>query len=292
MERCFAKFEEEIILATEGTERNRSEKIIDLSVVIITYNALPLLRRCVESVRSTVRKISYEIIVIDNGSADGTADWLREHKEIRAIYNPCNRGVAPARNQGLMAAQGKYFLILDVDTEVQQYALDTLVWEMESRPKVGLGAPMLVGADGSLQHTCRRYPTIFSKLYRRIPFSFAEKKLEEELLKDWDHGSAREVDYVIGACQIIRREASNQVGLLDDKIFYGPEDIDYCLRMWKAGWKVMYFSAARVKHLEQRITRRLLSTVTLRHALGLVHFFWKYKYLTNTRKLPGAERQF
>ncbi|MEW6203538.1 MAG: glycosyltransferase family 2 protein [bacterium] len=272
-------------------DQKRSEKITDLSIIIITLDAFPLLRRCIESIRTSVRKISFEIIVVDNGSADGTADWLSGQKEIRTIRNEHNRGVAPARNQGLKEARGRYLLILDVDTEVERAALDTLVWQMESYPRTGIGAPMLTDADGSLQFTCRRYPTVFSKLYRRMPFAFAEKRLDKELLKDWDHGIAREVDYVIGACQIIRREAFDQVGLLDDKIFYGPEDIDYCLRMWKAGWKVMYFPAARVKHLEQRITRRLLSAITLKHALGLVYFFCKHRYLTNTRKLPGANRQ-
>lgn len=262
--------------------------IMDLSVVIITFNSKGLLAPCIESVRASVRKVEYEIIVVENGSADGTAEWLREQTDVKPIFNSANRGVAPARNQGLAAAKGRYLLILDADTIVEPGAFDTLVACMDSHPGVGLGAPKLVGADGNLQYTCRNYPTIFSKIYRRLPFVFAKRQLADEFLEDWSHDGERAVDYAIGACQIFRREACEQAGPLDESIFYGPEDIDYCIRMWRAGWAVMYFPRAVVRHLERRITKKLFSKTTLKHAWGLVHFFWKYKYITNTGKLPGS----
>lgn len=262
--------------------------MMDLSIVIITFNSRHLLEPCVESVRASVRGTDYEIIVVENGSSDGTAEWLRRRKDVRPIFNSANRGVAPARNQGLRAAEGRYLLILDADTLVEPGAFDALVARMDSRTDVGVGAPKLIDADGNLQYTCRLYPTLFSKIYRRLPFEVAKRRLAAELLEDWPHDTEREVDYVIGACQIIRREAWAQVGPLDEAVFYGPEDIDYCLRMWRAGWKVTYFPQAVVRHLERRITRRLFSTVTFRHAMGLAHFFWKYKYVTDTGKLPGS----
>jgi N-acetylglucosaminyl-diphospho-decaprenol L-rhamnosyltransferase len=260
----------------------------DLSIIYITYNSMALLRQSVESVRAATRIVDYEIIVVENGSSDGTVEWLRSQPDIKAIYNETNRGVAPARNQGLSAATGRYLMILDADTIVEPDALDTLVACMDAHPEAGLGAPKLIGADGALQYTCRYYPSVLSKIYRRTPLQFAKKQLAAEFLEDWPHDSERAVDYVIGACQIIRREAFEKAGLLDERIFYGPEDIDYCIRMWRAGWKVMYFPRAVVRHLERRITKKLFSATTYKHAAGLVYFFRKYRYITNVKKLPGS----
>ncbi|MFA6450543.1 MAG: glycosyltransferase family 2 protein [bacterium] len=260
----------------------------DLSIIYITYNSLALLKQSVESARAATSVTDYEIIVVDNGSADGTPDWLRSQPGIKTIFNETNRGVAPARNQGLSAATGRYLLILDADTIVEPGALDTLTAAMNAHPEAGLGAPKLTDADGALQFTCRYYPTALSKIYRRLPFAFAKKRLAAEFLEDWPHDSERAVDYAIGACQIFRREAFEKTGPLDERIFYGPEDIDYCIRIWRAGWTVMYFPQAVVRHLERRITRRLLSKTTFRHAAGLVYFFAKYRYITNVNKLPGS----
>jgi hypothetical protein len=265
--------------------------MIDLSVVIITYECRALLEQCIGSVRAATKTVSYEIVVVENGSTDGTPDWLRAQPDIRPIFNETNRGVAPARNQGLQAARGRYLLILDADTIVEPGAPDTLVACMDARPDAGLGAPKLTDADGNLQLTCRLYPTAFSKIYRRLPFRFAKKRLAEEFLEGWPHDSEREADYVIGACQIFRREAFEEVGPLDERIFYGPEDIDYCIRMWRAGWKVVYFPQAAVRHLERRITKKLLSKTTLSHAAGLVYYFKKYRYVTNVMKLPGSRNR-
>jgi hypothetical protein len=265
--------------------------MIDLSVVIITYECRALLEQCIGAVRAATKTVSYEIVVVENGSSDGTPDWLRAQPDIRPIFNETNRGVAPARNQGLQAARGRYLLILDADALVEPGATDTLVACMDARPDAGLGAPKLTDADGNLQLTCRLYPTAFSKIYRRLPFRFAKKRLAEEFLEGWPHDSEREADYVIGACQIFRREAFEEAGPLDERIFYGPEDIDYCIRMWRAGWKVVYFPQAAVRHLERRITKKLLSKTTLRHAAGLVYYFKKYRYVTNVMKLPGSRNR-
>ncbi len=262
---------------------------VDISIVIITQNSRRLLEPCIESIRDSVAQVTYEMIVVENGSTDGSQEWLRTQSDVQSIFNDKNRGVAPARNQGLRVAQGRYLMILDVDTRVERNAIDTLVQCMDSHSEVGLGAPKLTDGSGELQFTCRHYPTLLSKMCRRLPMGFAREHLRHELLEDWDHEVEREVDYVIGACQIVRREAFREVGELDEKIFYGPEDIDYCVRMWRAGWKVMYFPVAVVRHLERRITTRLFTPMTFRHARGLAYFFWKHKYLLTARRLPGSE---
>jgi len=260
----------------------------DLSVIIITHNSRQLLEPCIMSVRRSVESHTYEIIVVENGSNDGSLEWLLSQEDIKTIANENNRGVAPARNQGLRQAAGKYLLILDVDTRVEPRAFDVLVECMDGNPGVGLGAPKLVDGSGNLQYTCRYYPTVLTKIYRRLHFDYFKRKLEEEILADWPHDSERDIDYVIGACQVFRREAFERVGLLDEHIFYGPEDIDYCVRMWAAGWRVRYFPQSVVRHLERRITTRLFSPMTIRHAWGLAHFFWKYRYVLRNDRMPGC----
>lgn len=195
------------------------------------------------------------------------------------MHNPTNRGVAPARNQGLHLARGRYILLLDADARVTQDALTQLVHFMDERPDVGLAGPRLQDAQGTLQLTCRKLPTVWSKILRRIPARWARAALDDEMLVAYDHRTPRPVDYVIGACQIIRRQAFEQVGLLDEHFFYGPEDVDYCIRMWQCGWRVMYAPGAVVIHDEQRLTKQhTFSKLSLIHVANLARYFFKYRY--------------
>ena len=264
--------------------------LLDLSIVIATWNARAFLEACLHSIHENTPKMSFEIVVVDNASTDRTQELLAAFPEAQAIRNRTNRGVAPARNQGIQRSKGRYLLLLDADTTVTSGALDTLFEFMEGTPRAGLAGPKLVSQEGELQLTCRYFPTAFSKFLRRVPFAWAQRLLKEELLADWDHNSVREVDYVIGACQIIRREAFEDVGLLDENIFYGPEDIDYCIRMWRKGWAVCYNPFAIVVHHEQRMTKkRLFSELTWLHLRGLAYYFLKYRYLFDTSRLKHPQ---
>lgn len=258
-----------------------------LSIIILTWNSKGMLQRCLESIFDNTDIEDCEIIVVDNGSQDGTQEMLKANfPEVRVIRNNVNRGVAPARNQGLKLARGEYLLILDVDAIVKRGAIDTLVEFMERKEVVGLVGPKLIYPNGDLQYSCRKFPTVLSKVFRRVPFHFARSFLEDEEYRDWDHSSVREVDYVIGACQLIRRDTLEEVGYLDDKMFYGPEDVDYCLRLRKANWKIVYNPKAEVIHDEQRITRRkLFSKITWKHITALVRYFRKHKYYFSRKRL-------
>lgn len=243
---------------------------------------------CLNSIFQKKGKASFEVIVVENGSKDNTRQMLTKFPGLRIIKNQYNRGVGPARNQGMKIAQGRYLLLLDADTIVTDGALDQLVEFMDKNPRVGICGPKLLSPENRLQFTCRKFPCLYTKILRRIPLRSVQARLAEEFLLDWDHNSVREVDYVIGACQIIRKEAFQKVGYLDENIFYGPEDIDYCIRMWRAGYKVTYNPAATVFHAEQRITqKRLFSKLTLHHLKGLIYYFLKYRYLIDTTKLKN-----
>jgi GT2 family glycosyltransferase len=261
-----------------------------LSIVILTWNSRALLEACLAALPAATAPEATEVIVVDNGSEDGTDAVLAAHPDLIVLRNPRNRGVAPARNQGLRAARGALVALLDVDTVARPGAFAVLTRHLRAHPDVGLVGPKLVDADGTLQYSCRRFPTIVDKVLRRLPPSFGRGVADDVELRWWDHATPRAVDYVIGACQVIRRAALDEVGLLDERIFYGPEDVDLCLRMHRAGWGVVYVPDAVVMHLERRVTRRLLSTLTARHLHGLGYFFWKHRYLLTRPVVPASRR--
>ena len=268
----------------ETGQKNASQ--VAVSVIILTWNSEREIEACLASLELGLRAYSSEIIVIDNGSRDRTCAIVRETRpDAQLLCNPDNRGVAPARNQGIRLAQGEYILILDDDTVVQPDALDSLIRYMEIQPKVGLCGPKLTGADGELQLSCRQFPTLIDKLARRLPSAVARKVTRTVEMADWDHRTIRQVDYVIGACQVIRRRALQEVGLFDERIFYGPEDVDICLRLQQAGWSVVYNPEAVIVHEERRMTRSLRSSLVWKHIWGLAYYFWKHGYLLSRQRL-------
>ncbi len=259
--------------------------MIKASVVILSWNSTASLARCLASLPQGLAVYPHEVLVIDNGSRGVTPAALRQaFPWMRLVVNRKNRGVAPARNQGMRVAKGAYIILLDDDTVVPAGALDCLIAFMEEHPEVGVCGPRLVDFADRLYLSCRLFPTLSDKLGRCLPRVFP-KATEEAEMAAWDHSTVREVDYVIGACQVLRREALVEVGLLDEKIFYGPEDIDLCLRMRKAGWRVVYNPQATVVHEERRAGRSLLSHLGWKHFCGLAYYFCKHRYLFSRRRL-------
>jgi GT2 family glycosyltransferase len=253
----------------------------DLSVVIITWRMKDFLGQLISTVIQHTQGLSYEIIVVDNASGDGTAELVRkEFPSVHFIENSENLGVAPSRNQGFRVARGKFVVILDADMVLKENSLRKMLEFMSQHPDAGICGCRLTYADGTLQPSARRYPSPIAFLLRRLSFLKTVKNsqiLRNHEMAEWDRSDIRAVDYVIGACQFIRREAMEQVGLLDEHIFYGPEDIDYCLRMYRAGWKVYYFPSTSIVHYEQRITKKkLFSRITWRHLKGVAYLFLKY----------------
>jgi len=267
---------------------------VKLSIVLLTWNSRRYAEACINSIYKTVKLQDFEIIVIDNGSTDGTLDLLSgRFPDVFLVRNGVNKGLAPARNRGLKLSKGDYILILDIDTVLKESAVNCLVEFMDKNDDVGLCAPRLVFTDGSVQNSCRRFPLVHTKLLRRLDFKWAAGLLESEYYGEQiKSGQVFFPDYVIGACQLIRREALKETGPLDDKIFYGPEDVDFCLRMWLKGWKVAYVPTAAVVHHEQRITKKkLFSYITVRHIQGLVHYFLKHRYFFSREGIYGKIRR-
>jgi hypothetical protein len=252
-----------------------------VSVILLTWNSERFVVGCINSIYKSVRCSDFEIIVVDNGSKDSTLETLdKNFPELQIIKNFKNRGVARARNQGIRQAKGEYVILLDIDTVLSEGSIDQLIAFMESHPTVGICAPQLLYADGTTQYSCRRFPLVHTKILRRVRGKWADAKLKEEyydlaILRD----SVLDVDYVVGACQVIRRSALDQVGFLDENIFYGPEDVDLCIRMHLKKWRVVCVSSISIVHHAQRITKiKLISPLTWKHLLALGYFFLKHKY--------------
>lgn len=260
-----------------------SNKKIDVSIVIISWRMKNLLQRCLQTIYQFTKDISFEIIVIDNNSQDGTYEMIEENfPQVKLIKNLENRGVAPARNQGIRETQGKYILILDADMELIDNSIKHLYDFMEKKSEAGIVGCKLVDKDFNLQSSCKRFPTLLAFLFRRLEWIDTvknSKTLKNHTMQDWDHNEIMKVDYIIGACQFFRREVVEKIGLYDDKIFYGPEDIDFCLRIWKAGWAVYYYPFTQIIHHEQRITKKkLFSKISLKHFAGIFYLYRKYNF--------------
>lgn len=259
-----------------------NNSFVDVSIVIISWKMKELLKVCLDSIYKQTEGINFEIIVIDNDSKDGTSEMIEKNfPDIKLIKNIKNLGVAPARNQGLRAATGKYMLVLDADMELRENSIKKMYDFMEENADVGVVGCKLVDSLGNLQYSCKRYPSLLSLIFRRLEhYNFIRNSqiLKKHVMRDWDHNSVLDVDYVIGACQFFRRNLLNKVGFYDDKIFYGPEDMDYCLRTWNSGYKVKYYPFTSIFHHEQRITKRkAFSKISLKHLQGIFYIYRKYK---------------
>ncbi len=262
-----------------------------LSIIVITFHSIRFVKQCLLSVRRHAAGIDHEVIVVDSASTDGTQDAVRRFPEVRFHDIGENRGVAAARNVGLGMAKGRFLMILDVDAELRHGSLESLLRFMERNEGVGLVGPRLLYPDGVLQYSCRRFPTAATKLARRLPRRWVGRRLDQDEMRGWDHASPRAVDYVIGACQLVRREAWEEVGPLDDRIFYGPEDVDFCLRLWLGGWAVWYVPEAVIIHHEQRSSRGVTNRLFWMHFWALSYYFTKHRYLVSTRGLRRRIRR-
>ena len=245
-----------------------------LSVIIITYNGLGFLKRCLASLHDFIYDPSCEVIIIDNYSTDGTLDFLRDnYPQLKLILNSENRGVAAARNQGLAIAKGEKLLILDNDTEATTAAINAMSEYLDAHPDVGLCSCRLVDKQGEQQDSCKPYPGLMIKVRNVLGIGNKMRYTPN------DEGIIEPV-YVIGACQMFGRKVIDKVGMLDENIFYGPEDADWCIRIRQAGWRIHCLNNFTIIHDYRRSTkRRPFSKLGRMHIKALIYFYWKHKRL-------------
>lgn len=227
--------------------------VFDLSICIVTLQARDYLKKCLHSISENTQRVRFEIIVVDNGSKDGTNEMLAsEYPWIHSILNQQNDGFSRPMNKAMGVSQGRYLLLLNPDTVVQPHAFDTMVKFMDDNPQAGICGPKILNQDGSLQKQCRRSAagpwdtfTYFSGLANLFPRS---KRFGGYLMTYKDEDAIHEAEAISGACMLIRREVVEQIGYLDERFFAYQEDADYCFQARRVGWKILYYPEAEVIH--------------------------------------------
>jgi N-acetylglucosaminyl-diphospho-decaprenol L-rhamnosyltransferase len=236
--------------------------VIDLTVVIVNYNVRDLLRDCLRSVLASRTSRTFEVVVVDNCSSDGSAEMVAaEFPDVRLIVSPSNDGFAAANNRGIRQAQpSRYVMLLNPDTVVPPDALDGLLDFMEAHPDAGVAGPKLVKGDGTLDLACRRsFPTPRIAFYHAFGLDKLFPKSPEFArynLTFLDEDALAEVDCVVGAAMLVRSEALAQAGLLDEAFFMYGEDLDWAYRISQHGWKVFYNPAVVIVHYKGQSSRQ------------------------------------
>lgn len=267
--------------------------------VILTWNSEKYISECLNSLIALCGNgISGNIVVIDNGSSDDTVQRIhqvfridRDDVEHKLFQLEKNYGTTISRNIGiryLLECQKKpnYICVLDSDTVVNELAIDNLISVLESDPSCGIVGPRMHDANMVYQRSGRQIPTLSEKMLKVLPVkSLQAKGTAQETTIPEDGTGSVDVGYLMSACWMMRSDLFAQVGLLDEKIFYAPEDVDFCIRVWKAGMRVQYCYDADILHHWQRLSRKkLFSKHNYEHLKGLVYLFWKHKYLFHSPK--------
>ena len=239
----------------------------DVSVVIVSYRNRGVLERCVAALAGdTGRTASREVIVVDQASGDGSVDWLKaEHPDVRVVALPENVGFGAGNNRGAAVAEGRWLLLLNSDAFVLHGAIDELVRFGDARPDVGVVGPRLLWPDGRLQRSCRRFPTVFrlatEYLYLR-KLASRSRIFNGFYYADFAHDEAWRVDWVTGACLLVRRDLYERLGGFDEAFFLYSEEVDLLYRARQVGAETWYDPAAEVVH-EWGGTAGLASVMTL-----------------------------
>jgi GT2 family glycosyltransferase len=220
----------------------------EVSAIVVTYNAAPWIERPLESLRGT----GAEVIVVDNGSTDGTLELIREQFPEARIVEQENRGFGAGNNTGMRAASGRYFLLLNPDAWLTEGALEDLVAFIDKHPEAAVVGPRLLNPDGSLQRSVRGYPTpwrLATEYFFLRKLAPHTQALNALFGAGFDHNSVREADYLFGACLLVRREAVDSIGGFDEDFFLMSEEVDWLYRFRQAGWKVLFYPGAEAYHV-------------------------------------------
>jgi N-acetylglucosaminyl-diphospho-decaprenol L-rhamnosyltransferase len=231
--------------------------VLDLSIIVVSWNTRDLLRDCLASVYDSEGDFSFKTVVVDNCSSDGTCALVRdEFPQVELVESEINGGYAYANNLGLRRFQARYYLLLNADTVLPPHALEGMVSFMDTHPDAGIAGPKLVRADGSLDLACRRsFPTPENSVYKLFGLSKLlpkNRRFGQYNLTYLDPDEVSEVDSVVGAFMMVRGEVVEQVGALDETYFMYAEDLDWALRAKQAGWKVYYYPEVTVLHYKRQ----------------------------------------
>jgi len=246
----------------------------ETSVVVVTYNALPWIEQCLESVRG------HETIVVDHGSTDGTVELVRERFPEARLLEQENKGLGGGSNAGMRVASGDYYLLLNSDAWALEGSVEKLTAFADSRPDAAVVGPKLLNPDGTLQRTVRGFPT----LWRLATEYFFLRKLAPRTRAlnafygaRFDHDEVREAEFLMGACLLVRRQAADTVGLFDEDFFMFSEETDWLYRFREAGWKVLFYPGAEFVHVGGATTSQNWGPMYREQLRGHLRFLAKHR---------------
>lgn len=257
--------------------------MVDLSFVILTWNSKKYLSCCLDSFIEQCNKeeISSEIIIVDNGSTDGTCALVRSYcdkysAQVHLLSLGKNFGTTYPRNLALRKAQGQTCCVLDSDTEFNFGSIRNVINVLQN-DKIGMVAPQLMLPGNIIQNSVKKFPTFLDKI-KKIPGIFLNKKVSrKDFYETFPFHDPRPVDTAISACWFFRKSLLDAVGYFDEAIFYAPEDIEYCFRVNNAGLQVVYYPQVSIFHHCQQIShRKPFSKVSKSHLTGLLYYFHKH----------------
>lgn len=233
-----------------------------LSAIVVNWNGRDVLRRCLSSLHDHLSHVDHESLVVDNASTDGSPEMVeRDFPDVHLIRNAANLGFGAGNNIGMAQARGDFFLLLNSDARLVDDSLLRLVEKLRQRPESGVIGPLLRFEDGRVQTSARRFGSLGTLaieelgLYRLLP----RERVAELLLGGyWPHDAEREVDWITGACMLVRREVFERTGGFDPRIFLYGEELEWCQRIRAAGWSVVFSPEAEVVHIGHESADRLL----------------------------------
>ena len=250
-----------------------------LSAVVVSYRAHQHVLACLAALEAA--KGVDEMVVVDNDSRDGALEAIAQRfPATHVIANRENVGYARAVNQGIRATDGEFVLVMNPDCEVAPDSVGVLLTYLRAHPHTAIAGPKILNADGSLEYSARAFPDHLTFLFNRYSLLtrlFPNNRFSRRyLLTDWDHASVREVDWLSGACLLVRRAAIEQVGAMDEAFFLFNEDVDWCRRMRLADWAVTYVPDAVVVHHVGASKSKVDPKVIYERHRGMIHYFHKH----------------
>lgn len=240
---------------------------MDLTIVIVSWNTSGLLAQCLSSIYETGSRFAFDVIVVDNGSTDDSVSMVETRfPTVKLIRNERNQGFARANNQGLAIGSSRYYMLLNSDTIMLPEAIDTLIVMADQYPDVGVIGPKLLNMDGSLQKSWASFPSFLSEVLGK---NFSHRTPLPNLPNTYD------VDWLMGACMLVRSEVLQNVGKLDEDYFFYSEETDWCFRIKKQNWKIWYTTNTAIYHLGGGSTKRGSVSHLVRLYKGKLLYFKK-----------------
>ena len=248
--------------------------MIDLCIIIVSWNTKEYLLHCLGSIFRKKESVPWEVIVVENGSRDGSGTAVKEmFPSVHLIENDRNLGFAKAANQGLKKSSGGYALLINPDTQVKEGVIEQLVSFMDAHPEAGVAGGQLLHSNGSKQNSIANFPSLATELFNK---SLLRRMFPKRFPgKERNYSEPIEVDSVIGACMMVRRKAMEQVGLLDEDYFLFLEETDWCYQMKKAGWKVYHLPEVEIYHFQGKSAEAEKKRAKVEYYRSRYHFFRK-----------------